>query len=289
MTSVGKAGFKSQGPCPCPTCLRSASTLPYRLTSVWYDAAIAETAGVVSNDAVMTSDFTPKVEGKEDMMRKLERKTHQLFEESTVLARKRDYARAVDTATAAIQAERQLTRLREEDNPDNVNTDITYAVMLNLGSIYQQAGMHSKALKQFEDIVSNKQLGNSSRLRINIGNILFVQKKYLQAIKMYRRGLDQIPVSTNQRLRSKVMRNIGHAFCELRQFEEGAKAYQLVLSERPMRDFGGGVERKVPSRDFITAFNMLMCHYALGERDKMQSSFITLLQQELQVAQDDER
>jgi tetratricopeptide (TPR) repeat protein len=256
---------------------------------LFHSAAIGETNGVVSADTVMTTDFAPKVEGKEDIMRKLERKTHGLFEESTVLARKRDFARAVDAATAAIQTERQLSRLRDEDNPDNVNTDITYAVMLNLGSIYQQAGMHSKALKQFEDVVSNKQLGNSGRLRINIGNILFSQKKYLQAIKMYRRGLDQIPVSTNQRLRSKVMRSIGHAFCELRQFEEAAKAYQLVLSEPPVRDCGGGVERKVPSRDFCSAFNMLLCHYVLAEQDKMQSSFITLLQQELQVSQDDER
>ena len=31
------------------------------------------------------------------------------------------------------------------------------------------------------------------RLRINIGNIYFEQKKYLQAIKMYRMALDQIP------------------------------------------------------------------------------------------------
>jgi ABC-type nickel/cobalt efflux system permease component RcnA len=155
----------------------------------------------------------------------------------------------------------------------------------------------------FEDIVSNKQLGNSGRLRVNIGNILFAQKNYLQvrnilfaqknylqvpmavclvarvnlvsphqlarsracacacarthttttttthrrrrthltlvlsacdppppqAIKMYRRGLDQIPVSTHQRLRSKVMRNIGHAFCELRQYEEAAKACVFPL------------------------------------------------------------
>jgi hypothetical protein len=32
-----------------------------------------------------------------------------------------------------------------------------------------------------------------ARLRINIGNIYFEQKKYLQAIKMYRMALDQIP------------------------------------------------------------------------------------------------
>lgn len=93
---------------------------------------------------MVPSDFTPKKEGASDVIQQLERKTHKLLEESTILARKRDFGRAVDAATAAVQTERQLTRLREDDNPDSVNTDITYAVQVNLGTIYTLAGMHTQ-------------------------------------------------------------------------------------------------------------------------------------------------
>ncbi len=36
------------------------------------------------------------------------------------------------------------------------------------------------------------------RVRVNIGNIYFGEKKYLQAIKMYRMALDQIPAAQLQ-------------------------------------------------------------------------------------------
>ena len=42
-------------------------------------------------------------------------------------------------------------------------------------------------------IVRNKQFPHAGRLRVNMGNIYFEQKKYTTAIKMYRMALDQIP------------------------------------------------------------------------------------------------
>jgi len=42
--------------------------------------------------------------------------------------------------------------------------------------------------------VKNKAYTQSGRLRVNMGNIYFEQKKYTGAIKMYRMALDQVLV-----------------------------------------------------------------------------------------------
>lgn len=97
---------------------------------------------------------------------------------------------------------------------------------------------------------------------MNIGNIHFRQQQYLQAVKMYRMALDQTP-QTHQAVRNRLLQNIAHAFVRLGQYADAATAYGHVLDNRPVRDLGG-VERKVAMRDFPTAFNALLCHFALG-------------------------
>jgi hypothetical protein len=57
---------------------------------------------------------------------------------------------------------------------------------------------------------------------------------------------------------------------------------------RPIKDLGG-TERKSPGQDFETAFNALLCYFALGEPEKMKRAFIVILQQELHLLPDDER
>ena len=52
--------------------------------------------------------------------------------------------------------------------------------------------MYTEALNTYLLIVKNKMFNNGARLRINMGNIYFEQRKYPQAIKMYRMALDQI-------------------------------------------------------------------------------------------------
>lgn len=51
-----------------------------------------------------------------------------------------------------------------------------------------------------------------------MGNIYFEQRKFPQAIKMYRMALDQVP-GTQKETRYKIMRNIGVAFMRLGQYQ----------------------------------------------------------------------
>lgn len=233
------------------------------------------------------ADLLNPVDDKDTGIRKLERTVHELIENSTSLVRANDTAKAIEAAKEASTKEKQLSRLREEDNPDTVNIELTFAVQVNLGCIYQQTNMFSEALHTYQSIVKNKAFEKAGRLRVNMGNIYFTQKKYLQAIKQYRMSLDQIPF-VHQLMRNKVMKNIGHAFVEMGQYAEAIASYEHVLEQRPTREIGG-VERKMAGHDSVTAFNLLLCYFALGDRDSMQGAFQTLLEQELSVSADDER
>lgn len=46
--------------------------------------------------------------------------------------------------------------------------------------------------------MKNKQYPAAGRLRVNMGNIYYEQKKYPNAIKMYRMALDQVPNTSKE-------------------------------------------------------------------------------------------
>ncbi len=73
-----------------------------------------------------------------------------------------------------------------------MNFDLTYAVCFNLANCYYLVKMYDEALNTYNLIVKNKQYPQSGRLRVNMGNIYFEQKKYPMAVKMYRMALDQV-------------------------------------------------------------------------------------------------
>jgi intraflagellar transport protein 88 len=121
--------------------------------------------------------------------------------------------------------------------------------------------MYEEALNTYQLIVKNKQYPQSGRLRVNMGNIYYEQKKFPQAIKMYRMALDQIP-STGKELRFRIFRNIGNAFVKLGQFQDAVDSYDSIM---------------VGSADIQTAFNLLLCLYVRGDKEKMKRHFLKML------------
>jgi intraflagellar transport protein 88 len=75
---------------------------------------------------------------------------------------------------------------------EQLNIDLTYAVQFNLANAHHKNKMFDTALSTFGLLVKNKQYPQAGRLRVNMGNIYYEQKKYPQAIKMYRMALDQV-------------------------------------------------------------------------------------------------
>jgi intraflagellar transport protein 88 len=198
----------------------------------------------------------------EEKCAEMERLVTQLLDESAAAATRGDIAQALEKAKEAGKKERALCKQREQLNlADQINVDLTYAVLFNLAVQYQRSGLSKEALNTYTVIVRNKQYAQSGRLRVNMGNIHFEQKNYVLAIRMYRLALEEIPPSGRE-LRFKVMRNIGNSFVKMGQFKDAIGAYEAVMDATP---------------DIVTGFNLLLCYYALGEKEAMKRCFVRLL------------
>lgn len=207
-------------------------------------------------------DFNKKEQTPEENFRKLEREVNQLVEDSAALSVKGNHPEALEKAKEAVNKEKQLRRLRENSGTaDQINPDLTFCVLFNLANQYQNNGMIQEALNNYTQIVKNKQYPQGGRLRVNMGNIYFQQKKYSVAIKMYRMALDLIPKSSNE-MRFKILKNIGHAFVKLGKFQDAIASYESILEGNP---------------DFQTAFNLILCVYALGDKKKLKKYFTVML------------
>jgi len=201
----------------------------------------------------------------EEKLREMEKEIHRLVEESAITREQGHLREALEKGKEAGKKERQLCRIREQQNLlDQLNVDLTYAVCLNLAIQHQANDNDNEALTIYTQIVKNKQYPFSGRFRVNMGNIYFKQEKWTGAIKMYRMALDQIPNNV-QAIRFKIMRNIGHAFFKMHQFPDAIDSYENLLMH--------GAQHL----DFMTGFNLILCYYALGDKDKMKSGFLKLL------------
>ena len=175
---------------------------------------------------------------------------------------KANYTLALDKAKDAGKRERALCKHREAHGlVDQINIDLTYAVCFNLANAYHQSKMYEEALHTYSLLVKNKQYPQSGRLRVNMGNIHYEQGKFPNAIKMYRMALDQIP-SNSKEVRFKIMRNIAHAFVRMGNYKDAQMSYEAIMESRPNLQSG---------------FNLLVCYFALGDREKMKQCLSKLV------------
>ena len=198
----------------------------------------------------------------EEKAKEMEKGVHKLIEESAEAVYAKDMQRALDKAKDAGKAERALCKFRENQGlTEHINVDLTYAICFNLANAYFHNRMYDESLNTYQVIVKNKQYQQSGRLRVNMGNIYYEQRKYPQAIKQYKMALDQIP-STGKELRYRIFRNIGCAFVKMGQFQDAIDSFESVMQGSP---------------DIQTAFNLMLCLYARGDKDKMRKHFTKML------------
>lgn len=93
---------------------------------------------------------------------------------------------------------------------------------------YQNHQLYTEALNTYNLIVRNKQYPQAGRLRVNMGNIYAIQKRYLLAIKMYRMTLDETGTAGKE-LRYKLLRNIGNAFVNMGQYRDAVNSYEAII------------------------------------------------------------
>eukprot|EP00961_Rhodomonas_salina_P138753 1866740-Rhodomonas_salina.1 len=74
-------------------------------------------------------------------------------------------------------------------------------------------------------------------------------------------ALDQIG-SSGKELRFKIMRNIGNAFVRMGNYQDAIMSYEAIMEGRP---------------DLQSGFNLVVCYFALGDKDRMKKGFAKLL------------
>ncbi|XP_072019243.1 intraflagellar transport protein 88 homolog isoform X2 [Amphiura filiformis] len=208
----------------------------------------------------------------EEKVKQLEKQVNDLIEESCFANGRGELSLALEKAKEAGRKERHLVRQREQlDNNDQINLDLTYSVLFNLANQYEANEMFTEALNSYNVIVKNKMFSNAGRLKVNMGNIFFKQRNFAKAVKYYRMALDQVP-NTHKEMRIHIMQNIGVVFVKMGQYNDAITSYEHIMTERP---------------DYKTAFNLILCYYAAGDREKMKKTFTRLLQVDLNLDDED--
>ncbi|XP_039675047.1 intraflagellar transport protein 88 homolog isoform X4 [Perca fluviatilis] len=219
----------------------------------------------------------PSLEAKnedtpEEKIKILEKKVNDLIEESCMAQSIGALQLALEKAKEAGRKERALVRQREQSgNADHINLDLTYSVLLNLANQYANNEMYPEALNSYQVIVKNKMFSNAGRLKVNMANIYVKQKNYPKAIKFYRMALDQIS-NAHKEMRIKIMQNIGVVFVRMGQYSDAITSFEHIMSESP---------------NIKTGFNLILCYYAIGDRERMKKAFQKLISVPLGIDDED--
>ncbi|XP_077393353.1 intraflagellar transport protein 88 homolog [Festucalex cinctus] len=208
----------------------------------------------------------------EEKIKLLEKKVNDLITESCMAQSTGNSQLALEKAKEAERKERVLVRQREQSgNAEQINIDLTYAVLLNLANQYENNEMYPEALSSYQLIVKNKMFTNAGRLKVNMANIWVKQKNYPKAIKYYRMALDHISDDYKE-MRIKIMQNIGTVFVLLGQYSDAVASFEHIMSK---------------SANVRTGYNLVLCYYAIRDADGMKNAFHKLLAVPLHVQHED--
>lgn len=145
-----------------------------------------------------------------------------------------------------------------------LNTELFFCVSLNLACMYEYNELYQEAIQEYTSLTNakNHELGLESFVRLNMGNIYFKQTNYTMAVKMYKKALDLVPPDLKMSMKYKIMRNLGHAYVQQNQFPEAITTYEEILDKSP---------------DFESAFNLMLCYFTKGSKEKMKNNFCEMI------------
>ena len=278
MTAVKGAGYNSS---------KAASAAPTPFDPLGLSATAAP-------PLVPRNITSPELQCKE-----LEKHIHKLLEESAAAMHDAspNLPLALEKAKEAVKRERALNKQREKYALlDTVNHDLSYAILFNLANTYARCGQVAEALNTYQLIIRNKQYPHAQRLRVNVGNLYFAQGEYTQAVKAYRMCLDHLAAIGMREVRGRVMSNVAVCFLKLGQYHDAIHTLEAIMDaaiiDKTVKEaagggaaggggrgsVAGGAGGLVGCGDVQTGFNLVVCYYALGDKDKMKKGFAGMLQ-----------
>jgi intraflagellar transport protein 88 len=114
-------------------------------------------------------------------------------------------------------------------------------------------------------------------VRVNAGNVHYASGEFPAAIKQYRMALDRVSAADKE-TRAKITRNIACAFARMGQYTDAASTFEDVADLNAAAAATSSVDgEKRKSPDVVTLFNLVVCHYAAGDAEKMRRAFLALL------------
>lgn len=170
---------------------------------------------------------------------------------------------ALEVAKLAQMKCRSLEKyLISQELAEFINTELYFSCSLNLATHFQKNGLTEEAFREYDSLLKTSSHPNNFLIRVNIGNLHFQEAEYCEAIKMYKMAVDMVPAHFEQ-VKFKIHKNVGRCHVQLREFPEAIMVYEDILAQSP---------------DFETAFNLILCLYVLGHKDKMMLAFEQMIQ-----------
>jgi intraflagellar transport protein 88 len=210
----------------------------------------------------------------EEKVKQLEEKINQVIEESVLAGCKGDHRKGLELAKEAANKEKALMKLKEQaGSNEGHDWDITFAVLFNLGTQYEEAEMYTEALTTYTAISKNKLLVHGPKVKINVGNIYFKQGHPTKAIKMYRMAMDQLN-NTHKDLRLKLMHNMGIIFLKMEHPADAAASFEYIMQEKA---------------SFKTGLHLVVANFMAGDSEKIKRSFQDLLQVPIDYDEDEDK
>ena len=226
-------------------------------------------------------------DGPEERCREMEAQVHSLLEASARLGVAGDAAGALERARACVKEEKRLTKARDRAGlHERQNADLAFAASLNLANCLFRAGARAEALETYKEISKTSARGDSAtnafpkhaaRVRVNAGNVHYASGEFPAAIKQYRMALDRVSAADKE-TRAKITRNVACAFARMGQYTDAASTFEDVADLNAAAAATSSVDgEKRKSPDVVTLFNLVVCHYAVGDAEKMRRAFLALL------------
>jgi intraflagellar transport protein 88 len=205
-------------------------------------------------------------ESPEELARELEEQVNQLLEQTVELLQANKPADALGKAKECMKRERALVAHREKRGlTDQINTDLTFAVGFNLAQVQQACGMPADAMHTYSLLLQDQHHALAGRVRLNMGALSFAGKDYKSALKHWRMCADQLAAEEGHgQLAYRVNRNISVAQLKLGLLVDAIETLEALADDEAHRD---------PQ----VVFNLLVCHYAVGDVYQMKRVFELLL------------
>jgi len=205
--------------------------------------------------------FIKKEPTKEQIVKESEKAIQKLFDESLVLRHKSELHAAKDKC---MQAFEKLIDFKSK-NFDYLNTELEFGIRLNLALIYETLKQFEEAKQMYQEIIQQDSYYNPGiqyqRVRVNLGNIYFIELEYKKAITEWKRAIDKIG-KDNKELRANIMRNIATAHIKLGNYSDAIDNYTESMKNNP---------------DVKTAMNLLLCDLAMERIPETKSVFNIML------------